>query len=329
MSFTDDYKHEAFDDEPSAPMIPSDDSSSSTGGIPSPSVSNIPLDSDSPEQLETNWSVAHSWLICNTNRSSAGSLALSLSSSFGFSFYMLVWICTVLSDVRVNSISPFRRMAFLVSICKENPNSDVVGIVSFSHAHALSLFLCVYLSRSIFHPFQSLASRSFVFLSLMPVIIYRTENSVDVRIVPVCSGERNRKHWNLHTHIYILKRKRVRKQLEKKKCNHRLVFSPFLFTPGPWDVFLLLVSRRLPSSLSSVLLLSILSSLDIFLSVALCRYLFVSWLRLVNLVSPFLSCLMSWLCLLSSSNHQNSVWPIFGWFCSWYIHTVGGYLSRN
>jgi hypothetical protein len=54
MSFTDDYKHEAYDDEPSAPMIPSDDSSSSTGGVPSPSVSNIPLDSDSPEQLETN-----------------------------------------------------------------------------------------------------------------------------------------------------------------------------------------------------------------------------------------------------------------------------------
>jgi hypothetical protein len=39
-------KNESFDDIPSGLMIPSDDGSSSTGEMPSPSVSNAQVDSD-------------------------------------------------------------------------------------------------------------------------------------------------------------------------------------------------------------------------------------------------------------------------------------------
>lgn len=45
-SLSNDMKSESYDDGPSGLMIPSDDGSSSTGGIPSPSVSNAQVDSD-------------------------------------------------------------------------------------------------------------------------------------------------------------------------------------------------------------------------------------------------------------------------------------------
>jgi hypothetical protein len=41
-----DLKSESFDDVSSALMIPSDDDASSTGGMPSPSISNAQIDSD-------------------------------------------------------------------------------------------------------------------------------------------------------------------------------------------------------------------------------------------------------------------------------------------
>jgi len=46
LSLNHSIKDETFDDEPSGLMIPSDDGSSSTGGIPSPSLSNVPNDID-------------------------------------------------------------------------------------------------------------------------------------------------------------------------------------------------------------------------------------------------------------------------------------------
>ncbi|CAF2593344.1 unnamed protein product [Rotaria sp. Silwood2] len=48
-SLSNDIKVETYDDVPSSLMIPSDDGSSSTGGIPSPSISNAQVDSDSHE----------------------------------------------------------------------------------------------------------------------------------------------------------------------------------------------------------------------------------------------------------------------------------------
>ncbi|CAF1495550.1 unnamed protein product [Rotaria sp. Silwood1] len=55
-SLSNDIKGETYDDAPpsSSFMIPSDDNSSSTGGIPSPSISNAQVDSDSHEQSGTN-----------------------------------------------------------------------------------------------------------------------------------------------------------------------------------------------------------------------------------------------------------------------------------
>ena len=53
-SLSDDVKVEAYDEVPSALTTLSDDGSSSTGGIPSPSVSNAQVDSDSQEPLGTN-----------------------------------------------------------------------------------------------------------------------------------------------------------------------------------------------------------------------------------------------------------------------------------
>jgi len=141
---------------------------------------------------------------------------------FQFFFSAFMWICTVLSDVLVNSIS-FCRMAFLFYIWEQ-----------WLHLYLVCMCVCLLFLVAVFSIF-SVNTIIIVCVSVCDagdnidqkkekLYIIRTVFNY-MRIVPVCERERN----------YTKK-----KHIKKKKCHHRLVspLPPIFVHSRSWNFFL-------------------------------------------------------------------------------------------